>query len=199
MNQIVEKLHITATPSLMGDSCTFTFSEPLFQGKVAVFTKLEDAEKAPLAKALFELVDLETLIFADNTITLITRDIVDDWRALAQKAGKVIREHVQADKADLPEEALKTTEEDTAFRKEIEALVDREINPSIAMHGGFIRIKGVRKGVVFVEMGGGCQGCGMSSFTLKQGVEAMLKERFPQIVAVIDQTDHTQGMNPYYR
>ena len=52
---------------------------------------------------------------------------------------------------------------------------------------------------VYVHMGGGCQGCGQASATLKQGVQTMIQEEFPEIVNVIDTTDHAAGTNPYYQ
>jgi len=51
---------------------------------------------------------------------------------------------------------------------------------------------------VFVQMGGGCQGCAMSRMTLRQGVERMLREALPELSAVHDVTDHDSGENPYF-
>ncbi|HIN30956.1 TPA: iron-sulfur cluster assembly accessory protein, partial [Candidatus Poribacteria bacterium] len=51
----------------------------------------------------------------------------------------------------------------------------------------------------YVHMGGGCQGCGQATATLKQGVQSMIQEEFPEIVNVIDTTDHAAGTNPYYQ
>jgi len=73
------------------------------------------------------------------------------------------------------------------------------INPAIASHGGVIGLVDVRGTEVFVEMGGGCQGCALSRMTLKQGVERMLKEALPEITAVHDVTDHASGVTPYYQ
>lgn len=80
----------------------------------------------------------------------------------------------------------------------VQALLDSTINPSVAMHGGMITLIGVQDGVVSVEMGGGCQGCGMANVTLRHGVEAMLREEIPEVVEVRDVTDHAGGRNPYY-
>jgi Fe/S biogenesis protein NfuA len=52
---------------------------------------------------------------------------------------------------------------------------------------------------IYVHMGGGCQGCGMASVTLKHGIEAMVQESFPEITNIIDTTDHASGTNPYYQ
>ena len=72
------------------------------------------------------------------------------------------------------------------------------ISPPIASHGGRAEIAGVEDGTAYVRLGGGCQGCGMASVTLSQGIEATLIEMVPEIAKVIDVTDHAGGDNPYY-
>jgi Fe/S biogenesis protein NfuA len=83
--------------------------------------------------------------------------------------------------------------------EQIAQVIETRINPAVAMHGGQIGLVDVRDNVVFVQLAGGCQGCGMATVTLKQGIERMLREAFPQIVEVVDVTDHAQGSNPYYQ
>jgi Fe/S biogenesis protein NfuA len=82
--------------------------------------------------------------------------------------------------------------------RDVQRLLDDEINPSVATHGGFIDLLDVSDGVAFIHMGGGCQGCGMAEVTLGQGVRVAIIERFPEITEVRDTTDHAQGANPYY-
>lgn len=81
----------------------------------------------------------------------------------------------------------------------VASVIENRINPAVAMHGGRVALVDVRDDVVYVQLAGGCQGCGMASVTLKQGIERMLKESFPQITDVVDVTDHAQGANPYYQ
>jgi Fe/S biogenesis protein NfuA len=83
--------------------------------------------------------------------------------------------------------------------RDVQRLLDDEINPSVAMHGGHIDLLDVSDGIAFIHMGGGCQGCGMAEVTLGQGVRVAILERFPQILEVRDTTDHAQGANPYYQ
>jgi Fe/S biogenesis protein NfuA len=83
--------------------------------------------------------------------------------------------------------------------RDVQRLLDDEINPSVASHGGHIDLLDVSEGVAFIHMGGGCQGCGMAEVTLGQGVRVAILERFPQITDVRDTTDHAQGANPYYQ
>ncbi|MGE3271954.1 MAG: NifU family protein, partial [Chloroflexota bacterium] len=88
---------------------------------------------------------------------------------------------------------------DDPLAAEIQAVIDAQINPGVASHGGYVELLDVKENRVFVKMGGGCQGCGMAAVTLKQGVEVMLREKFPQIADVVDTTDHANGENPYYQ
>ena len=91
------------------------------------------------------------------------------------------------------------TLDDDAVKAKIQKILDEMINPAVASHGGFVSLLDVKENFVYLMLGGGCQGCGMVNVTLKQGIEATLKEEIPQIAGVIDQTDHAGGTNPYYQ
>ena len=80
----------------------------------------------------------------------------------------------------------------------VKQVIEERINPGIAMHGGNVTLVEVREDVAYLEMSGGCQGCGMAAVTLKQGIERMLTEEVPEIQGVVDVTDHSTGDNPYY-
>ena len=75
----------------------------------------------------------------------------------------------------------------SAVGVEVQRLIDQQINPAVASHGGFISLEG------------GCQGCGMADVTLKQGIETTIRQHLPDITAVRDVTDHAGGSNPYYQ
>lgn len=77
-------------------------------------------------------------------------------------------------------------------------VVDNEINPQLASHGGRVAVQEVSAdGVVLLRFGGGCHGCGMADVTLKQGIEKTLMARVPGLTAVRDATDHSTGAAPY--
>ena len=79
-------------------------------------------------------------------------------------------------------------------------VLEAEINPGLASHGGMVTIEQITdKKEVVLRFGGGCHGCGMANVTLQDGIEKTLKEYFPEITAVIDATDHASGENPYYK
>lgn len=77
-------------------------------------------------------------------------------------------------------------------------VLDQEINPAIAAHGGFAELVAVEDSVAYVRMGGGCQGCGLAAVTLTQGIEVAILDAIPEIQRVIDVTDHASGTNPFY-
>ena len=77
-------------------------------------------------------------------------------------------------------------------------IINNEVNPAVASHGGVVELVGVDDNKAIIAFGGGCQGCGMADVTLKQGVEVMIKEKIPEIIEVIDSTDHAAGTNPFY-
>jgi Fe/S biogenesis protein NfuA len=78
-------------------------------------------------------------------------------------------------------------------------VLDKVVNPAIAMHGGRANFVAFEDGTVFVQLSGGCQGCGLATVTLSQGIEVSLKEAIPEVDRVVDVTDHAQGDNPYYQ
>lgn len=79
-------------------------------------------------------------------------------------------------------------------------LVEHEINPQLASHGGHVAVQEVTaEGVVVLRFGGGCHGCGMADVTLKQGIEKTLLQKVPGVTAVRDATDHDTGTAPYIK
>lgn len=90
-------------------------------------------------------------------------------------------------------------EEGASLPERVQWVLDSEINPMLASHGGRVALVEITgKSEVVLQFGGGCQGCGMADVTLKQGISKTLGDRFPEITAVVDVTDHESGDNPYY-
>jgi Fe/S biogenesis protein NfuA len=81
---------------------------------------------------------------------------------------------------------------------QVQSVIEHHVNPGIASHGGHASLVGIKDDVVFLALGGGCQGCSMAAVTLKQGIEQILKQAIPKIRAVVDATDHAMGSNPFY-
>ena len=77
-------------------------------------------------------------------------------------------------------------------------VLEQQINPSIAAHGGRADLVAVEDEAAYLRLSGGCAGCGMATVTLSQGIEVAIRESVPEITRVIDVTDHAAGTNPYY-
>jgi len=80
----------------------------------------------------------------------------------------------------------------------VRTLLTERINPAIASHGGVATLIRVEDTVAHLELGGGCQGCGLAAVTLRQGIERSILEAIPEIEEVVDVTDHSMGANPFY-
>ena len=87
---------------------------------------------------------------------------------------------------------------DTDLARRVIAVLDRDINPSIASHGGHAELAAVEGATAYLRLGGGCQGCGMATVTLSQGIEVAITQAVPEIIQVVDVTDHASGTNPYF-
>ncbi len=84
------------------------------------------------------------------------------------------------------------------MHERVHQLLEQAINPAIASHGGYASVVKVEDHIAFVEMGGGCQGCGLAAMTLRQGIETAIKQHVPEIEEVVDVTNHAAGENPFY-
>jgi Fe/S biogenesis protein NfuA len=83
--------------------------------------------------------------------------------------------------------------------EKVVTLLEQRINPALGAHGGYATLVGVDGAVVYVSMGGGCQGCAMSQATLTAGIRASILEAIPEVTDVVDATNHAAGENPFYR
>ena len=80
----------------------------------------------------------------------------------------------------------------------VRRILDAEVNPAVAAHGGRVDLVDVAEGRVHIRLEGGCQGCSLAEVTIRQGVERLLRTRLPDIVGVVDTTDHSAGTNPFF-
>ena len=80
----------------------------------------------------------------------------------------------------------------------VQQVLDDQINPGLASHGGAVSLVDIQESRVVLSFGGGCQGCGMINVTLKYGVERAVREEVPEVGEILDTTDHAAGRNPYY-
>lgn len=80
----------------------------------------------------------------------------------------------------------------------VQQVIEKKVNPMLDLHGGYATFVGVEDDRVYITMGGGCHGCAMSTATLVDGIQVIMREALPEINEVIDATDHTTGENPFY-
>ena len=134
----------------------------------------------------------------DIVIEMGTFKVLVDAKSAADLKGAVIDYVEDLNSSGFKIENPNTPAWDNPKAQKIQELIDERINPGVAAHGGQIELLNVEDEVIYIHMGGGCQGCGMANVTLKHGIEATIQEVFPEIKQVIDTTDHASGTNPYY-
>ena len=120
---------------------------------------------------------------------------IDFIQTLQQNGFKVDNPKVVSTPASAPETPANLNSPEAIA---VQRVLDTEINPGVASHGGQVTLVDVKDQVAYVRLGGGCQGCGMASVTLQQGVITAIKKAVPTIQNVMDVTDHAGGNNPYY-
>jgi Fe-S cluster biogenesis protein NfuA len=186
---------ITGEPSAAGDRCKFTVDRPVLPGGSAFFADPTSAASSPLAADLLAIPGVESVLIADDVVTVASSYGVD-WPALG--IGNVIRRHLSSGGPIVAPDFFEDLPAEGDLRWAIRDLLDREINPAVAAHGGFVELIDVKRNNVFLRLGGGCQGCGAADVTLKQGIEKAIRALAPKVGEILDTTDHAAGRNPYY-
>lgn len=171
----------------------------------------ESTGESPLAQALFEIVGVITVEFEPRGVKVFMHEDAD-WDSIIEKTPVVVKQHIEmglkavegVDPYARKKYAFGFRKIENARPKDeqmkiVQELLDNEINPAVAAHGGFFSLVDIEDSKVIVSLGGGCQGCGMVDVTLRQGVEQRMREVLPEMVALIDVTDHASGHNPYYQ
>ena len=184
------------------ERCEFTVDRPVFPGAGSLqYSDPEKAKDNPLAERIFEIDGITAVMLSGNTITLAHRGKTD-WSQIGKKVGAVIRTFLHSQAANLSAADPGGNDGDMSpedrNKAKIQNVLDTYVNPGIAGHGGVVSLLDVKGSSVYIRMGGGCQGCGMASVTLKQGVEKAIRQYVPEITEVLDTTDHAAGKNPFY-
>jgi Fe-S cluster biogenesis protein NfuA len=165
------------------------------------FENKEQAAGSPLVERLFDLPGVAHVLVASTVVT-VGKESGTAWSGLNASIGAVIRSQLLTGICAIlesPMRARASKRSDAEVRAAVQDLLDREVNRSIASHGGQISIVDVRDGKLLIAMSGGCQGCTASQVTLKYGFELMVRKVAPEIVDIIDTTDHASGTKPFYQ
>lgn len=158
----------------------------------------EEAKDSPLGGKLVEIEGLEAVLLQDRLVTLLKPVGGVTWDVIVESATGLIRTHFDSLAQVQSDRARDMNESEKELFLEIQNILNDELNPMVAAHGGFIEVVDVKKDDIFIHMGGGCQGCGMAAMTLRQGVETVIRQKFPQVKNIHDSTDHAAGDSPYY-
>lgn len=192
---------IKAQPSRDNGQCKFMVNRPLFKGHSWMFPNFESAAGSPLAEAAFSVDSVETVL-VDGSTAVITKTGpkgVPDWQALAREVGAAFRQAIESGQDLISKEIVTKIPSEDVVRNQIQQVIDTEVNPGVAGHGGRITLTRVEGNTVTIEMGGGCQGCSAADMTLKQGIHSAFRNKVPYVGAIYDETDHSAGVNPFYR
>lgn len=182
------------------NTCNFTVSQVVHPGGPFFYDRRERAAGSPLPELLFGLAGVAHVLIAENVITVGKVPDVD-WSSLKSAIGAKIRAQMLTGVPAILADAARPTpwgRPDPEVRAAIQELLDSEVNQGIAGHGGSISIVDYKDGNLRIAMSGGCQGCASSQVTLRQGVEVMVRRVAPEVVEIIDTTDHKAGKKPFY-
>ncbi len=192
----MEEIRITAEPK-DNNTCRFVADRPIYQDGSAFFGNKERASGSGLAEKLFAIEGVSAVLIQDNVVT-VTAATGGNWMPIAKQVGATIRSVLSSGEKPVSDAVLSSIPDADTIKKRVQSILDQEINPAVAAHGGWVELIDVRKNEVFIRMGGGCVGCGMADVTLKQGVEKTIRQAIPEVGAILDTTDHASGRNPYY-
>ena len=191
-----EEIRIMATPVTTA-SCKFTVDRPVYAEGSFYFGSKEKGQASPLAKRLFDIEGVMSVLISHDEVT-VNKGGNFEWQDVGKQVGAAIREHMRSGEPAVGEDLVSSIPPAEELRGKIEEVLENEVNPAVAGHGGVVTLIDVQDNNVFIKMGGGCQGCGMAAVTLKHGVETAIRQAVPEVGAIYDTTDHAAGRNPYY-
>jgi Fe/S biogenesis protein NfuA len=146
---------------------------------------------------LAEAADDDVLFHSEGLPVLVPASAIDSLKGAtldeSDPTGLVLRNPNRPE----PREKANPWPEGSVAAK-VQELLDGEINPALASHGGFASLERVEGSTAYLLMGGGCQGCGLAQMTLTEGIKAAIEEAIPEIDRVVDVTDHAAGENPFF-
>jgi Fe-S cluster biogenesis protein NfuA len=193
----MDEIGITAEP-VDERRCKFVVSVPLLAEGVRRFASAEEAQGSALAEALFAVPGVTALLVAGHVVTVHKGDAAP-WQSIGRQVGAAIRAAIHSGAPLVASRPVRAgTGADDVLYERVSHLFETRINPMVAGHGGRVDLLDVQDAVVLLRLQGGCQGCGMADVTLRQGIEATLRQFVPEVQGIVDVTDHASGTNPYF-
>jgi len=182
------------------NTCEFVVDRPVLEGWSVIFRDAEEGLDSPLIDAVFSVEGIDHVKVADSVLTVVKKTDTP-WPTLAKDLVPRLKAAFEQDRPVLSMavmQALRDLPTGGSMEELIKDLFKHSINPALASHGGFVRLDRVVDRDVYLEMGGGCQGCSASQVTLKEGIEKAIRGACPQVREIVDITDHEAGATPYY-
>jgi Fe-S cluster biogenesis protein NfuA len=183
--------------------CRFTVNRTLHIG-TASFDNKAQTEKSLLAQKLFDIEGISRVQLIGHLLVVSraaeSKSSEHDWQELIKRVEAILKAFLVSGFAlsqEQVEDRMMLMGRGT--KEKIQYLLAHKINPGVAAHAGFVELIDVKDNNVLIRLGGGCQGCGAADFTLREGIEAIIRKEVPEILRVLDVTDHAAGTNPYYR
>jgi Fe/S biogenesis protein NfuA len=195
LEQVLDILAAEDQPEALGLRVEVTGTRGVEYAYDLSFEERSDAGDDDL---IYQQGDLVIMIPADSVDPLWGATL--DVPSTAGQGGLVIRNPNRPDPLAAMDIELSGT-----VTERIGQLLDQQINPSLAAHGGFASLVEVVEAPddpsavrAVITMGGGCQGCAVSAVTLREGIQKAILEHIPEVREVVDVTDHEAGDNPFY-
>jgi Fe-S cluster biogenesis protein NfuA len=193
------EIRITAEPQARPEQCLFRFDRILFPGTVYLSDPAWAEQNAPFVHALFQVGGVRGIQIRQSEALVTLAEKPQDWREPARALGAAARAALSevGDQEILSREALGRLSGHDAFRAKVQEVIDTRLNPGLASHGGFVEIVDSAGKDLYLNMGGGCQGCSSAAATMTQGVEVAIRDAVPEVENIYDATNHAAGANPY--
>ncbi len=147
------------------------------------FPDPESARHAPLAAELFGYDYVRRVFYMSNFIT-VTKAGEIPWIEIQNELKEHIKKYLESGKPILEETILNAPVEESEMDIKIRGLLDEYVKPAVEQDGGAIEYKSFEDGIVKVFLQGSCSGCPSALFTLKSGIENLLKTMIPEVKAV---------------
>lgn len=185
-------MFIETEPTPNPATLKFLPGRAIMNGSSHEFASPEAAEASPLAEALFDMGDVNRVLFGDDFIAVTLGDGAN-WSDNKPQVVSLLLDHFvseaplfypeidNAGAATGAEMLHQTSEEDEDIVAQISDLLETRVRPALAADGGDVTFRGYHDGVAFLQMQGACVGCPSATATLKHGIEGLLKHYIPQL------------------